>query len=402
MGHAASKAWAVSLASFVALTLSGAPLLMYTQGLFLQPMTSELGWTRAQYFLPLSIAGVVSAILTPFIGRAADRYGIRPILLPGIIVFALSYAGLGLVNGRVAYSSLLFLALVAQIPHGILLYAQAVATWPSERPGLLLGITLAGPQAGGMWVPPVAEWLISNLGWRDTRLVLAAAVIATCLPAAWLFVRSPACAVATIRVENRAASSAHSASKTGTFWLLLAMVALVCIAVIGVMANASPIFLERGFSPTLSALGLSILAATALTARLASGYVLDKSRSAKIGLPWMGAGLLGIVMLMTATTPAVALFSFFCLGIALGSEIDLAAYFVRRYFGTAAYGQLYGTVLAIYAIGATTAPLIFGLVFDKTGSYSSAIGMAGCLLLLSMLSLFLMGPYRFAGSHAGK
>jgi MFS family permease len=393
-------AWKVSIASFIALNLSGAPLIIYTQGLFLEPMTSELGWTRAEYFLPLSIAGFVCALLTPYFGRVADRYGVRPILLPCIFLFGLAYASLGMVGRHLfGYSVLMFLVLIVQIAHGPLYYAKIVAMWPGRRPGLMLAIALAGNMAGGIIVPPIAEWLISNIGWRGARFALGAIVVVLCLPVVWAFVRSPALP-ATGRKEPQVAigTPAAEAMREWSFWLIVAKAAFISMAVSGAVGNVVPIVVERGLTPAAGAFALSVLAGSALVARFASGWALDKSRTARIALPWIASGLTGMMFLTMVNSIVPVLVACALVGAILGSEINLAAYFIHRFFGLTNYGQLYGIVLAVYAIGATTGPLMFGIAYDLSNFYLYAILIACVMLVLSMLCVIALGPYRYSAA----
>lgn len=395
-------AWRVAGASFVALMLSGAPLIVYTQSIFLEPMTREFGWTRAQYFLPLSAAGLLGALTTPLVGYMTDRFGVRRILLPGIVLFALSYGALAFLDGSlVAYSALIFFLIFFQSIHGVLLYAKAVALWPAQRPALLLAITLAGTATGGILVPPIAVHLIEVLGWRGARLGLAAATLVICLPVAWAFVKTPA--VVTVTPVRGAYEPigipARTAVRSHTFWLVFLAIGLSGVAVNALLGNVVALLRDHGFSSALSGRALSVIAAAQLVARFCSGLTLDRFPTAKIGIPWFLSAMIGIAVVGTTTSPAWMILGMALLGAGLGCEQELAAYFTRRYFGLRSYGQLYGYTLGFYTVGATSGPLILGITFDHTGGYITGIVIVEAIILVAALLLTRLGPYVYGGSH---
>lgn len=397
-------AWRVAVGSFFSLILSGAPLIVYTQSIFLEPMTRDFGWTRAQYFLPLSVAGMLGAFTTPLVGYLSDRFGVRRILLPGIVLFALSYGALAFLNGSlVAYSALIFCLIFFQGAHGVLLYTKAVALWPAQRPGLLLGITLAGTAVGGILVPPLAVHLIDAFDWRGARLGLAAATLLLCLPMAWAFVKTPSSAKSTTARETTAAIGipARTALRSRTFWLVFFAIGLSGTAVNALLGNAVALLTDRGFSSALSALALSVIAGAQLVARFCSGLMLDRFPTAKVGVPWFLSGIIGIAIVATTHSPTVLIFGMILVGAGLGAEMELAAYFTRRYFGLQSYGQLYGYTLGFYAVGATSGPLILGVTFDMSGGYITGIVIVETIFVIATLLLMQLGPYVYGRSHDG-
>ena len=392
----------VALASFVALLFSGSPLIVYVQSIFLGPMVAELGWTRSQYFLPLSIGGMVGALSTPYIGYLADRYGIRRLLIPAIVVFGLSYAALGLINDSILPYAFLILALIlSQNAHGTLLYTKAVALWPARRPALLLAVTLAGTAVGATIVPPLAVYLIDAFGWRGARFALGLAVLLIALPAAWLFVKPPA-------VRNLASDvagpqlfglSASDALRSPNFWRIALAIGLSGAGLNALLANVVPILRGHGFSPAISASAISAIAASMLVARFGAGFLLDRFNTPKVGVVWFSCAAIGIAIATVTTSAPLMLTGMALIGFGLGAEMELTAYFTRRYFGTRSYGQIYGYILGLFTIGATSGPLVLGLAYDWSGGYTGGILVVEALLLLSIVLVLQLAPYSFDAHH---
>ena len=82
------------------------------------------------------------------------------------------------------------------------------------------------------------------------------------------------------------------------------------------------------------------------------------------------------------------------IGFALGVEYDLMAFFIARYFGMRSYSAIYGVLYVFFSLGAGFGPLLFGLDFDRHGSYRIALLTAIVVLLGAALSFLTLGRYR--------
>ena len=61
------------------------------------------------------------------------------------------------------------------------------------------------------------------------------------------------------------------------------------------------------------------------------------------------------------------------MGLGQGAEFDILPYAISRYFGLRAFGEIYGYTFAAVTLGAAIGPLVMGVSFDATGSYSLAL-----------------------------
>lgn len=393
--HKDLAAWKVATGSFIALIVSGPPLIVYTQSQFIQPVTQELGWSRAEFFLPLSIAGMLSAVFMSLIGRVADRFPIRAILLPCIVLFSLAYMGLAFVGSALwVYGLLLFACIIFQIPHGGLYYAKVISLWPSRRPALLLGVALAGNAAGGIILPPIAGWLISDYGWRAARFCLGAGALLAGFSAAYLLVKPPP--DQTVRhVGAVYGRTMREGLRDRNYWILILALSLGGLVLNGMMGHVVPFLMQRGFSRSVGIAGISVVSGTALAARFVSGFTLDRIDSPRAAIPFLLAGFLGMVMLITVSSTVLIVLALVLLGTSMGAEIEFSAYFVRRYFGTRSYGELYGLILAVFTIGTTTGPLLLGEAYDLSGSYRIGAVTGACLMLTAATALLFLQPYRY-------
>ena len=83
-----------------------------------------------------------------------------------------------------------------------------------------------------------------------------------------------------------------------------------------------------------------------------------------------------------------------CMGLAQGAEFDLMAYTVSRYFGLRAFGEIYSYTYAAFTLGGVLGPLLMGIGFDATGSYTLVLGGFVMSTLTAVGLMRQLGPYR--------
>src|SRR5207247_1758280 len=145
-------------------------------GLFMRPMTLELGISAATFGFSIALQNIVWGLSQPFVGAAADRYGPRPVLVATALVYA---AGLLLMVFSNAFPGGLeiagFLAGVgtAGTGFGVLIGTVSRAT-PPERRTKTVGTVAAAGSLGTMVIAPIGQGLIDGFGWKGAMVAFAA------------------------------------------------------------------------------------------------------------------------------------------------------------------------------------------------------------------------------------
>ena len=148
-------------------------------GLWLQPITQAMGWTRESFALALAIQNIAWGLVGVFAGMAADRFGAFRVLVVGATLY-----GLGLVGMALSPTTLLF-ALTTGLLIGA---AQAGTTYAviygvlgrqiaPEKRSWAMGVAAAAGSFGQFLMVPVEGFLISSLGWQDALLALSLLVL---------------------------------------------------------------------------------------------------------------------------------------------------------------------------------------------------------------------------------
>jgi predicted MFS family arabinose efflux permease len=221
-------------------------------------------------------------------------------------------------------------------------------------------------------------------------------------PAVFFFIRPPSGSSGSADRSAAAPSeglSAADAMRSPTFWLLLIAFCLTGGAVAGFVPHLGAVVTERGFRPALAATCLSALGTGQFVTRFMTSYMLDRWRTPQVGQLWFGAGGLAFAILMLANGPSLFLLASILLGAGVGAELELLAYFVSRFFGLRAFGQIYGLLFAGFMFGLSLGPLLMAFLYDRYGNYHSALAAAVGAVLGAGLALAFCGPYRYVGAR---
>ena len=207
--------WSVVVGSTLALVVCNGPVVAFTFGVFLKPISQEFGWNRGTMSAAGSAASLMIAIAVPFAGMLVDRWGARRILLPVIVLSSLSVAAISLTPA----SLLVFIALyavagLATAGHGPQPYAKTIAAWFDRRRGLALGIAMTGVGCGIILMPQLARYMIEAYGWRSAYIGLGAVLFAVAFPAVAMFVREPETATSRTQLLARGAAALPGLSVT--------------------------------------------------------------------------------------------------------------------------------------------------------------------------------------------
>jgi MFS family permease len=403
MGFRFTNPWWVVFGAVTGLFVCNGPVLGFTFGVFLKPIMADTGWQRSSVSFALSVGGIFSALAVPVLGRMMDRWGIRCVMLPGLVVYAICLSLVGAISASFWIFTLVFA--VAEMTGAIqtpLGYAKAISAWFDRRRGLALGIAMAGVGLGGSVIPQLANPLIERIGWRGAYASLALLTFLIAFPAVALWIREPRPGEGEQHVTFSAAELSGITSREAVglsrFWVLAAVFFLVALAINGTVAHVIPLLTDRGFSHDTATAIFGLFGLATLAGRLLAGYMVDRIFAPHVASVFFLAPIAGFVFLASAAgpLPAVGVVLF---GLGLGTEIDLIAFMVSRYFGQRSFGELYGYFFMVFGLGSSFGRFLGGYIFDLTGSYNAAFIGAGVALVIGILLVNRLGAYAYPVRH---
>jgi len=399
MGLKFTNPWWVVVGAVTGLFVCNGPVLGFTFGVFLKPIMADTGWQRSTTSFALSFGGILSAIAVPVLGRMMDRWSIRRVALPGLAVYTLFMCLLGLAPAVLWIFTMMFalaeMTSAIQTPLG---YAKAISAWFDRRRGLALGIAMSGVGLGGFVMPQLAEWLIERIGWRGAYVSLGLLTFVIAFPAVAMWIREPRPGEgergAAAPIAALPGHSVREAASTARFWILGAAFFLVAVAINGTAAHIVPLLTDHGLPAAAAAATLGIFGLATMSGRLLAGFLVDRIYAPYVATFFFLAPIAGFGFLASAAGILPAL-GVVLMGIGLGTEIDLIAFLVTRYFGQRAFGQIYGYFFMIFGLGSSFGRFLAGLIFDLAGSYNPALIGAALTLVIAVIFVNRLGSYPY-------
>jgi MFS family permease len=182
--------WWVVLTAALGLLLGAAPIIVFSFGVFLKPLSRQFHAGRAAISLAFTLFTLMAALGHPLAGRLVDRYGARKVILPCTFVFGLILLSSNLLSGKAWHLYIFYLALgTVAGGTGPLPYSSVVSHWFDRRRGLALGLMLFGLGSGAIIMPPLAGRLIAAFGWRAAYAVFGSAALCASLPLLTVFLK---------------------------------------------------------------------------------------------------------------------------------------------------------------------------------------------------------------------
>lgn len=352
---------------------------LFSLAVFLDPIATGTGWSRAGVSTSMTIAFLAMGVGSFGWGWISDRYGPRIVGLGGGLIL-----GTGLLLASQATNLLTF-----QLAYGLFLgvavgafFAPMMATasaWFDRQRALAVALVSAGLGMAPVTVAPFAQWLLlSGQDWRTAQMVIGLVAWAILLPAALLLRRPPplappaseAGAAGVASVPAGEGLTARQALRTRQFVVLAATFFACCLA------HSGPIFHVVSYAmmcglPSMAAVSVySLQGLAGLGGRLLLGVLADR-HGAK---PVLIGGLLLQALAIGAFVPARSLGEFYAVaavfGLAYGGVMPLYAALARDYFGPRIMGTVFGAATMISCLGMAVGPSVGGWIFDYFGNYA--------------------------------
>lgn len=366
---------------------------MFALPVYLQPIATETGWTRAGISSAMTIGFIVMGIAGFGWGTLSDRIGATPVVLVAAVLL-----GAGLVLASNTRDLLVF-----QFAYGGLVGASggaffapiisATLGWFDKNRGLAVSLVSVGGGVAPMVITPLASLLIEMYGWRNAMLWIGIAATIVLIPASLLIRRPPAPVDAPAPEAKSAApatqrSAAWSALKTPQFIVLAGTFFLCCAAHSGPIFHTVSYAMICGASALAAAGIYSVEGVAGLFGRLIFGLAADKLGVRRVivaGLVLQAVGIYSYIYLSDIT-------GFYLLasvlGLAYGGVMPLYSVLARDYFSPRVLGTVLGAMTMTSSIGMAFGPVGGGWLYDTYGTYhwlyiaSAVIGITAAALAL--------------------
>ena len=386
--------WVIVGVAFVTMALGVTARTSFS--LLMPPLIDEFGWDRGLAAGAFSFGFLVSAVISPMVGRVLDVRGPRVVILTGVLVLT---AGLALAPS-IERPWQLYLTLGVLVGGGAnmmtyTVHSQFLPNWFVQRRGFAISIAFAGVGIGAIVLLPWLQSIIVTAGWRASCWAMGLLVLFGAGPLNLLVRKKPQDIGLLPDGESRSPSAAGTrttlkivdpgwaattwtlarAVRTGRFWWIVLGYFCALVAWYAVQVHQTKYLMEIGFTPLVAAWSLGVVSVAGIPGQIVLGALSDR-----LGREWIWtAGCAGFAICYAALialeqAPSnvllyVMVLSQGFLGYALTSVMGPI---VVEIFEGPHYGSIFGTITVALIGGGAAGPWLAGVIHDATGSYKLA------------------------------
>jgi MFS transporter, OFA family, oxalate/formate antiporter len=385
--------------AFVTFAISAA--LMHSYSVFLVAFLEEFRWSRAETSLAFSMSALVGGVSAPLVGALVDRLGPRRLVLLGGSVLTLGLLGSAYVGALwqivVLYGALMTLGANCL---GLVVFVPILSRRFVSNRGMAISIVQSANGFARAVSAPLAQLLISAVGWRHAYLAQAAFMGVLVWPLAALFRRDeplaprvsqsaspPGEGVGAARPMRRDWTLAEAIA-TPHFWLLFTVYLCTGLGSFFVSLHQLAFAVDAGFDKLYAASVLGFGAFLAVGGTIVTGTVSDYIGRELSAILAYAVSIVGVICALFITGPQHAwlLWLHACFfGLTWGARGPTITAKTADLFPGPNLGTILGVITVGTGIGSAVGAWGAGWIFDVSGSYrlaflaSIASYLVGCI-----------------------
>jgi MFS family permease len=411
--------WVVAAGSF--LYALGIGSVFYGFNTFFTPMVNEFGWSRAATSGAFSLSRLEGGVFGPIVGWLIDRLGSRKIAIFGMVLAAVGFVALPLVNTNVITLYIIF-GLVLSLGYTMgpaLATTAAAAKWFIKKRSLALSFIAVGGGVGGAVIVPLLAWLITQYGWRWAAVIIGLGILVTGVPVALVIRNTPeekgllpdgqkavsieeaaSTGIDRARSDKLAVSTASGleepdftvkeALKTSNFWFYTLAMLLRAAILGGIVVHEIPYLVDMGIEYEAAADVLGTMILISIPGRLILGWIGDRIDKRYLLLASNLLQGIGIWILINASSLGMVYLFVIIYGFGYGGAIPLSSALRADLFGRKIFATIGGIVTTITTISTVAAPVLAGYLYDVSHSYHVAFYAFMIMISLSGFAFLLV------------
>src|SRR5438874_2690285 len=364
----------------VKLILIGAAILLsvgmgirQSLGLFLTPMTRDLGIAAADFTLAIAMQNIVWGLSQAPVGAVADRFGLRITLIVGAAIYVVGLAIMALAGGVVALLvSGAFIGIALSCTASSLAMTATARAVSEERRSKTLGIVSAAGSLGTLLVPLATQGLLAHEPWQIGALFFLVLALVM-LPAGFW-------AGGADYMPGRGAGRTSMREVLGQAmrnrpFLVMSGAYFVCGLNLIFLTTHLPAYLAFcGQDPMLSAEALAVIGGVSAIGSLLTGWLGGKyPKHILLGLVYILRAVMFAAYFVLPPTPTSTLLFAAAMGMLWWPGLaPLIGGLVADIFGTRYLATLLGLSFVVHQLGSSLGAWGGGLIFDISGSYDPA------------------------------
>ena len=356
----------------------------HTFGLFLQPVTLGQEWGRETFAFAIALQNLIWGASQPFTGMISDRFGAKPVIAGGAILYGLGLWVMSQVAGEVIFTlgaGVLIGLGLSGTTFPVIFGAISRLVEPQQR-SLAMGVTMSVASFGQFAMLPIGLGLMTGLGWQGALIVLSLLALAM-FPLAF-GIRKAQAPVLSTGEDVSFTQALRDAFGTRDFWLL-SLGFFVCGFQIVFIAVHLPAFLaDEGIVSGVAMTVLALIGLVNIAGTYYAGLWGGRHRKPML-LSWIYLGravVISAFVLLPVTSTTAYIFGAL-MGLFWLSTVPLTNGTVAAIWGVKHLSMLGGIVFFAHQLGSFVGVWMGGWLYDRTDSYDVAWGVAIVLSLIA-------------------
>ena len=411
----------VATCMFIAFVTMGA---RNSFGAFVVPMEAEFEWNRTVVSWAAALGALLNGVTQPFMGYLFDRFGVRIVVVAGILVVGVSTL-LMAATSSIWYMIAMFgvVAAIGQSGSSMTNTAAMLSKWFRRRRGLVIGLNASGMSLGSLVLVPFAAFLISLIDWRLSWIVLGGMILVLGIPLALIFLHDdPAKKGLTpdgdpVPEEASPGSAGEpppppqplfaenwrQAFKSWPIWQMSFSYYICGSTTFMLAVHFVPMAIEEGVNPQTAALIFGLMSGLNALGATGAGWISDRIGGRKNWLTAVyfcrGTGYVILVAsLVTPGFPVMAGLLIFAVvaGLSWIATAPLTSSLTAEVYGLKSMATISGVAFLFHQLGGFTSVLLAGYLREITGDYIVAFSIAAVMLYPAAISAFTIRERKYS------
>lgn len=363
---------------------------------FLLPLSSEFGWSRAQVSSVYSVYLVITGLAGPLSGIAFDRWGPRIVYPTGILALGVGYflAG-GLTHLWQFYLCVGVMGGIAVSALGMIPASSLIRRWFKGNVTTAIAVAYAGMGSGALVMAPLAQHFIGTVGWRDTYRGMGLALLVLLPLLVFLPWRRLAAGHPDVMTRTGSyTSAAKEPRKWGVvlrsreYWALVQVFFFTAFGMHGVIVQIVAYLVDVGFRPIEAATAFGTQGLLSVIGMIGAGWLADRmgyraTATLSFALTFTGIAFLAVLGMLTSQWILVAFVLVF--GISQGARGPIVSALASKIFPGPGFATIFGTIFMWMSIGSGLGSLTSGVLHDVTGGYVAGFSVSMVSVLLACM-----------------
>ncbi len=339
-------------------------------GLFLQPMTADLGWGRQTFSFAIAIQNLVYGMAQPITGMIADKYGAGRVMAAGALLYAIGLVMMAFSTSGIDFgvSAGIVVGIALSCSGFSIVYGVIGRAFPVEKRSVALGLAGAAGSFGQFVMLPYGQTLITHIGWHNAMITLALTILLIVPLSSALAEKRTAPPAG--QFKQSIPEALREALGHGGFWLLCIAYTVCGFQLMFISIHFPAYMIDQHMTPETGMIALAMIGLFNIFGSYFWGWLGGRYTKKYLLSTLYFTRAVAIATFISAPLTPLSVYVF---GAVIGflwlGTVPLTSGLIAQIFGVRYLSTLSGIAFLFHQIGSFFGVGIGGYLFDATGSY---------------------------------